>query len=47
MNKLEDAIKIVGILLVGLFVAIFYYPFLHEVGHAIATVMSGAELGSC
>ena len=44
VNKLKDAIKIVGILLVGLFVAIFYYPFLHEVGHAIATVMSGAEL---
>ncbi len=41
---MKDAIKIISILVVGLFVAIFLYPFLHELGHVIATVLGGSEL---
>lgn len=41
---MKDTIKLVGILLTGLFVAIFFYPFLHETGHSLATVLCGAEV---
>lgn len=41
---MKDIIKLLGILLTGLFVAIFFYPFLHESGHAVASVLCGAEL---
>lgn len=33
-----------GILFLGLSVAILCYPFLHEVGHAIATILCGAKI---
>lgn len=41
---MKDNIKLVGILLTGLFVSIFFYPFLHESGHAVASVLCHAEL---
>ncbi len=41
---MKDVVKISGILFTGLFVAIVLYPFLHETGHAAATVLSGANL---
>lgn len=41
---MKDTIKLVGILILGLIVAIFCYPFLHETGHALAAILSGAEV---
>lgn len=41
---MKDIIKMIGILLTGLFIAAFIYPFLHETGHALFTLFSGAEL---
>ena len=41
---MKDVLKIFGILLTGLLVAVLIYPFLHEAGHALFTVFSGAEL---
>lgn len=44
MIYLKNAIKITGIFILGLFVIIFLYPFLHESGHFIAVLLSGAKL---
>lgn len=41
---MKDALKTFGILAMGLFVAIIVYPFLHEAGHTIATVLVGANI---
>ena len=41
---MKDALKSLGILIVGLFVAILIYPFLHETGHSIAAIFAGAEV---
>lgn len=41
---MKNTFKLVGVLLIGLFVAIFFYPFLHELGHSLATVICGAEV---
>lgn len=41
---MKYVVKIFGILFTGLFVATVLYPFLHEFGHAAATVLSGANL---
>ena len=41
---MKDALKALGILAMGLFVAIIVYPFLHEAGHTIATVLAGAKV---
>lgn len=41
---MKDIVKCVGLLLVGLFTAIFAYPFLHEAGHAVAVVLFGAKV---
>ena len=41
---MKDVIRLFGVLILGLIVAIFCYPFLHETGHAIAIILSGAEL---
>ncbi len=41
---MKDILKCVGLLTVGLFVAIIVYPFLHEAGHFVATVLVGAKV---
>ncbi len=41
---MKDGLKSLGILIIGLFVAVFLYPFLHETGHTIAAVLIGAEV---
>ena len=41
---LKDALKILSILIVGLIVAIFIYPFLHESGHIITAIFVGADV---
>lgn len=41
---MKDIFKTFGILLTGLLVAVLIYPFLHEAGHALFTIFSGAEL---
>lgn len=34
----------IGIIMIGLTVAVFIYPFLHESGHSIAAFAVGAEI---
>lgn len=41
---MKDVLKTLGVLLTGLLVAVLIYPFLHETGHALFTIFSGAEL---
>lgn len=41
---MKDVKKVFGILSMGVVVAIFCYPFLHELGHAIAVLITGATL---
>ena len=41
---ISDLLTIIGIIIVGLSVAIFVYPFLHESGHSIAAFAMGAEI---
>ena len=41
---MKDLKKILGILLIGLIVVFFCYPFLHELGHAIAIIITGSTL---
>lgn len=41
---MKDTIKVVGVLLVGLAVALFVYPFFHETGHVIAILIVGLEI---
>lgn len=41
---MRDFLKIVYITVVGLIVAVFIYPLLHEAGHAIATVCLGGQI---
>lgn len=36
--------KLIGTLVVGLLTAIFIYPFLHEGGHALATILAGGKV---
>lgn len=36
--------RLIGILSVGLLTAIFIYPFLHECGHALATIIAGGKV---
>lgn len=40
---MKDTLKVVGMTLIGFFVALIVYPFLHEAGHSIAAVMLGGE----
>ncbi len=40
----SDFLNIFGMLLLGLFVAIFVYPFLHEGGHSLAAFLVGADV---
>ncbi len=41
---LSDVLTMIGIIVIGLTVAIFVYPFLHESGHSIAAFAAGAEV---
>lgn len=36
--------RLIGILFVGLLTAIFIYPFLHESGHVLATILAGGKV---
>lgn len=40
---MKSYIKVFAFLFFGLFIAILVYPFLHELGHAIATLAVGVE----
>ena len=40
----KDGLKILLIAVLGIFVAALVYPFLHEMGHIIASVFVGAEV---
>ena len=40
----SDVFTMIGIIVIGLAVAIFVYPFLHESGHSIAAFAVGAEI---
>ena len=41
---MKDIFKFFGLLLVGLFVAIILYPFLHESGHLVAAILVRAKV---
>lgn len=41
---MKDVLKYIGLLTVGLFVAIVVYPFLHECGHSIMAILVGAKV---
>lgn len=40
----KDVLKVTLITGIGLFIAIIGYPFLHEAGHVIASILVGAEV---
>ena len=40
----KDVMKIVLIIGIGFFIALMGYPFLHELGHVIASLLVGAEV---
>lgn len=41
---MKDILKYVGLFLVGLFIAIILYPFLHEAGHSMMAILVGAKV---
>lgn len=41
---MRDFLKIIYIFVVGLFVAVFVYPIMHEMGHLIATLAVGGNV---
>lgn len=41
---MKDVAKLSGVLFFGLLTAVIIYPFLHETGHSVAAVLSGAEI---
>lgn len=41
---MKDAIKLSGILVIGLLTAIIIYPVLHESGHSVAAILFGADV---
>lgn len=41
---MKDILKCIGLLMVGLFVAVIGYPFLHETGHSIVALLVGAKV---
>ena len=43
-DDMKDALKIAAITIVGLFIAVIVYPFVHEVGHSLAAVIVGAKV---
>ncbi len=42
--QMKDALKVAAITIVGLFIAVIFYPILHEGGHSLAAVIAGAEV---
>lgn len=44
MIILRDFLKVVYIFVVGLFMAVFVYPVLHEAGHLFATLAVGGDV---
>lgn len=41
---MKDVLKCLGLFAVGLLTAIFLYPFLHELGHSVATILFGTRI---
>ena len=41
---MKDFFKIIGLVIVGLLMAIIIYPFLHEVGHSLVALLVGARI---
>lgn len=41
---MKDILKCIGLLIVGLFVAVIGYPFLHETGHSIVALLVGGSV---
>ena len=41
---MKEILKCIGLIFVGLFVAVIIYPFLHEVGHSILAILVGARV---
>ncbi len=41
---MKDILKCIGLLIVGLFVSVIEYPFLHETGHTIIALAVGAKV---
>lgn len=41
---MKDAIKVFGLIVVGLLCAIIIYPFFHEMGHSITAMLVGADV---
>ena len=41
---MKDIFRFLGLIIVGLFVSIIVYPFLHETGHAITAILVGAKV---
>ncbi len=41
---MKDFLKIIGIILVGLFTAVIIYPMLHEAGHSLIALTVGADV---
>ena len=41
---MKSSIKIMAMLIIGLTIATLIYPFLHETGHSIATVLVGGDV---
>lgn len=41
---MKDILKCMGLLIVGLFVAVIGYPFLHESGHSIVALLVGGKV---
>lgn len=43
-DTLKDFLKMIGLIIVGLLVAVIIYPFLHEIGHSIIALLVGARI---
>ncbi len=41
---MKDVFKAIGLLFIGLIMAIIVYPILHEIGHVVITVLTGGEV---
>lgn len=41
---MKDWIKVIFIMIFGLFIAVFVYPTLHELGHMLSAVVCGGEI---
>lgn len=40
----SDFLNIIGMVILGITVAVLIYPFLHEAGHSLAAFLVGAEV---